>query len=451
MITLYANTEAEYYALEALHDSMGIITDIPVCFIAKNYKRDFCSEQGCECVYFPCLNVKESFPSEIEAYIDGNSLYIETDILGSIVQAFSRYEEKSKPKDCYGRMPLKESSAYKHGVYQTAYLDRLIAKFKIHFIAYLDSLGVSWTQESASEKPIICLTHDVDSIQGKSVIRYAFWLASAVLSLRKTKIKDALNRIKSYMRLNSDPHFSFQTFYEIEKSCGFKSTFFIMSLPFFLGREGRRYSLHRSDLKEALLKLSKSGWEIGLHPSRVTHLSKTEFKKEWDRLSGFMGDGMIPMGVRNHYLKASFPETWRIQEELGIQYDSSLGWPDSPGFRAGTARPFKPFDCEFNRRLDIWELPLIVMDGTLNGSTDDIVKICKDMAEEAFMHNTPFTLLWHTDRISSVEYSEFSDAYLRLLQYFKEKNCDGLTANETIKVYQNYSNKIAKHRKRILE
>jgi len=251
------------------------------------------------------------------------------------------------------------------------------------------------------------------------------------------------------MRLASDPHFSFQTFYEIEKYCGFKSTFFIMSLPFFLGREGRRYSLHRSDLKEVLLKLSKSGWEIGLHPSRVTHLSKTKLKNEWDRLSDFMGDGMIPIGVRNHYLKASFPETWRIQEELGIQYDSSLGWPDFPGFRSGTARPFKPFDYELNRRLDVWELPLIVMDGTLNGSTDDMVKTCKDMAEEAFMHNTPFTLLWHTDRISSAEYSDFSTAYTQMLQYFKENDCLGLTVAEVIKTYQVYFDKMAKHRKRI--
>jgi len=449
MIILCANTEAEYYALEELHDSMGIITDVPVYFIAKNDKRDFCSEQGCGCVYFPCLNMKESFSSEIEAYIDGNSLYIKTDILSCIVQALSRCEENNKSKDRYGRIPLKESSAYKQDIYQTAYLDRLIAGFKIYFIAYLDSQKIFWQQISPSEKPLICLTHDADSIQGKSLIRYAFWLASAVLSLKKTKLKDALNRIRSYMKLNSDPHFSFQTFYEIEKSCGFKSTFFIMSLPFFLGREGRRYSLRRSDLKEVLLKLSKSGWEIGLHPSRVTHLSNTKLKSEWDRLSGFMGSGMISIGVRNHYLKACFPETWRIQEELGIQYDSSLGWSESPGFRSGTARPFKPFDCELNRRLDLWELPLIVMDGTLNGSTDDMVKTCKDMAEEAFMHNTPFTLLWHMDRISQLEYPEFSDAYLKILKFFRENNCLAFTASEIVKIYKNYFDKMAKYRRRV--
>ncbi len=448
MITLCAHTEAEYYALEELHDSMGIITDAPVCFIVESNKRKYCCEEGCSSVYFTCLNMKESFPSEIEAYIDGNSLYIKTDILGSIVQALSCCEENSKPKDRYGRMPLKESSAYKQGIYQTAYLDRLIVHFKIRFIAYLDSQGISWQQISPSEKPLICLTHDVDSIQGKSFIRYAFWLASAVLSLRKSKIKEAMNRIRSYMRLDSDPHFTFQTFYEIEKSCGFKSTFFIMSLPFFLGKEGRRYSLHRSDLKEVLLKLSKSGWEIGLHPSKVTHLSKTKFKSEWDRLSGFMGGGMIPIDVRNHYLKASFPETWRIQEEFGIQYDSSLGWHDSIGFRAGTARPFKPFDCELNRRLNIWELPLIVMDVTLNGSTYDMVKICKDMAEESFMHNTPFTLVWHTDRISQFEYPDFYYAYLRILKYFKENNCIALTAKEVVRTYQLYSDGMAKHRNR---
>ena len=449
MITLYGNTELEYCALEELHNSMGIITENAVCFmVASNETRHYCGE-GCPSVYFPCLRMEVSIPSKIETYIERNNLYIESDILGCIIQALSCHEEKSKPKDRYGRMPLTEAAAYRQGVYQTAYLDCLIAQFRTHFTAYLDSQNISWEQISPSKKPLICLTHDVDSIRGKSVIRYAFWLISAALTLRRSKIKEALNRIRLFVNLVSDPHFSFRTFCEIEKSCGFRSTFFIMSLPFFLGREGRRYSLHRSGLKEALTQLSKDGWEIGLHPSRATHLSMGRLRKETFRFVNFMKYELKSIGMRNHYLRASFPETWRIQEELGIRYDSSLGWPDAPGFRAGTARPFRPFDCGLSRRLCIWELPLVVMDGTLNGSIDNMVETCKHMAEEAFRYDAPFTLLWHTDRISQFEYPDFHYAYVRILDFLKENECIGLTASDIVRTYQRYSDEMAKNRRRI--
>jgi len=449
MINLCANTEAEYYALEELHDAMGIITDTPVYFVVKGNQGNISIKQGCKYIYFSDIKPEESFPLNVETYINGSSLYINTDIFGCIVKEFSRSEESNNPKARHGRMPLKESDAYKQGIYRVAYLDRLIGQFKEQFITYLNLQGVSWTQEMPSKKRLICLTHDVDSIKGKSFIRYAFWFTKALLSLKTKEIKQVINLISTYMRLDEDPHFSFQSFYEIEKYYGFCSTFFIMSLPFFLGREGRRYSLRRSDIKEVLWRLSQNGWEIGLHPSRVTCLSKAKLKKEMNRFMSHIGNDNVSMGIRNHYLKASFPETWRIQEELGIQYDSSLGWYDSPGFRAGTSRPFRPFDAELNRRLNVWEIPLIVMDGSLQGSSDTIVAKCKMMAEEAFQYNTPFTILWHSDRLSEIEYSEFSDAYLKLLKYFKEMDCIGTTATNIVRSYQIYSQEMSQHRKRI--
>jgi len=448
MFILCANTEEEYYALEELHDSIGIITDNHVYFVINSNDPNLCIEQDRQYVYFPSIKIEKYFPDKIEAQIEGECLHVRTNILGWIVHTLSRYEEYGKHVYQQGRMPLKEALAYKQGIYQTAYLDRLIAQFKKYFITYLDSQGISWKQILPSNKPLICLTHDVDSIQGKSYIRYFYWLVNALLSFKISRITEAINRIKLFVSLDSDPDFSFQNCYEIEKSCGFRSTFFIMSLQFFLGREGRRYSLSCSDLKDALLKLKKCGWEIALHPSRATHLSKVKLRKEINRLRHFMRDNFCPLGIRNHYLKASFPETWRIQEKLGIQYDSSLGWSESPGFRSGTARPFRPFDCELNRRLDLWELPLIVMDGTLKGSVSDIVKDCTQMAEEAFRYDNPFTLLWHSDRISPTEYPEFSGAYPKILQYFNETNCVGFTASEIVGIYQEYSDKIGKYRKR---
>ena len=449
MINLYAITQAEYYALEELHDSIGIVPDVPICFVVEGDKRKYCYEKGYRVVYFTHLDINVDFPSsEIVSYIEGKSLYIKTDILGCIIQALSRHEEKYDSKDRYGRASLDESFAYKQGFHQNSYLDRLIGQFEEHFLAYLDSQGISWRKKLPSEKPIICLTHDVDSIQGKSIVRYSFWLLSALLSLKRNKIKEALNKIRMHIKLDDDPHFSFQTFYEMEKSCGFKSTFFLMSLTFFLGTEGRRYSLNRPSLRKVLRTLVENGWEVGLHPSRITHHSKTKLKKELDRLNSFM-EVITPLkGMRNHFLRASFPKTWQIQEELGILYDSTLAWPTTPGFRAGTARPFRPFDYELNRRLDVWELPLIVMDKTLSGSAKEIIAVCERFSDECFKYKTPFTLLWHTDHLSKLEYPNFHHAYSAMLKNFRHRDCIGLTATEVIETYALYSEGMRKHRKR---
>lgn len=451
MLILCANTEAQFYALEELHEFLGIITNKPVYFVVEGSKFSSIKKDDFYRVILPPIKIEKHIPNKLKIHMESNSLYVEDNILGLIVQTLSRYEEHDKPKDKYGRITLNSTSAYKQGIYQTAYLDRLIDQFKIPFINYLNYHSIPWQQTAPWEKPLICLTHDADTIKGKSILRYAFWFLEALTTIKKKKIREALSRIKKFVSLKEDPHFSFQKFYEIENKYGFKSTFFIMSLPFFLGKEGRRYSLHNRKLKEATLKLIKNGWEIGLHCTRSANYSKKKFKKELFRLIEFLGEEEANIGVRSHYLNASFPETWRIQEELGIKYDSTLGWTESSGFRAGTARPFQPFDRDLNRRLGIWELPLIVMDGTLQGSIDDIFNSCKQMAAEAFQNNNPFTLLWHTDRISPIEYPDFSLIYPKLLKYFYEKDCLSLTANEIITIYKQYHEEMAKNRRRMKE
>ena len=57
--------------------------------------------------------------------------------------------------------------------------------------------------------------------------------------------------------------------------------------------------------------------------------------------------------------------TSRRSPSSGFAYDSSLGFGGAPGFRAGIAHPFRPWDFEHDRPLDLVEIPLAVMDVTL--------------------------------------------------------------------------------------
>src|SRR3712207_9585471 len=69
-------------------------------------------------------------------------------------------------------------------------------------------------------------------------------------------------------------------------------------------------------------------------------------------------------GCRQHYLRFSPNKTWKQHEQLKLKYDASLGYADRQGFRCGYCFPFKPYDIVRDEVLDVWEIPLIVMDVT---------------------------------------------------------------------------------------
>jgi len=93
-----------------------------------------------------------------------------------------------------------------------------------------------------------------------------------------------------------------------------------------------------------------------------------------------------------------------ILEPNGIKYDTTLGVADYEGFRCGICCPYRPFDILENRALDIWEVPLIVMEGTLFGyrglSPGDGLKTVQRMVEAVERYRGVLVVLWHNSSTS---------------------------------------------------
>ena len=51
-------------------------------------------------------------------------------------------------------------------------------------------------------------------------------------------------------------------------------------------------------------------------------------------------------------------------ERCGLAYDSTLGYNERPGFRAGTCIPIRPWLFGSNRECNLVEIPLVAMDVT---------------------------------------------------------------------------------------
>ena len=116
-------------------------------------------------------------------------------------------------------------------------------------------------------------------------------------------------------------------------------------------------------VKQAINKVSNAGAEIGLHAGYYSYNNQENINRQKGNLTKILKHGNF--GCRQHYLRWKTPDTWRIQEECGLIYDTTLCFADHEGFRAGICHPFQPFDIKENRILNLWEIPLTIMDGSL--------------------------------------------------------------------------------------
>jgi hypothetical protein len=72
-----------------------------------------------------------------------------------------------------------------------------------------------------------------------------------------------------------------------------------------------------------------------------------------------------PLGSRQHFLSFDYDTLFSAQEQAGIQYDMSMGFPDHPGPRAGFSYPYFPYCLREDRPYDVLQISLFLMDVTL--------------------------------------------------------------------------------------
>ena len=107
---------------------------------------------------------------------------------------------------------------------------------------------------------------------------------------------------------------------------------------------------------------------------------------------------------RQHYLLLAFPATYRKLLDAGITTDYTMGYPDRPGFRAGTATPFYFYDLEKEETTPLRIFPFQVMDGTLRQylkmtPRDAITKITA-LRDEVRTTGGTFCTIWHNESLN---------------------------------------------------
>jgi hypothetical protein len=293
-----------------------------------------------------------------------------------------------------------------------------------------------------------CLTHDIDfaGIRKHRLdhTMFGFVYRASIGSLvrffeGKSPLRKLLRNWSAVLRLPfvylgvaKDFWLQFDTYAEIEKNL--KSTFFFV--PFKnkqgdhilgngSGRRATKYDI--SDVGEIAKALRDNGFEIGVHGIDAWHdLEKA--RQERNRIAEYLKGEEI--GVRIHWLLFN-DYSYRILEEAGFSYDSTIGFNEAIGYRAGTLQVFKPFGAK-----RLLELPLHIQDTALfypkrmDLSDTEALALCEKLIHNAKSYNGVLTILWH-DRSLGPErlWEEF---YINLLGKIQGNKVFFSTASEIV-------------------
>lgn len=341
------------------------------------------------------------------------------DILASIALTLSRVEETFRPRlDVHGRFPATSSLAFREQFLERPILD----EHGLAFRQALTSLLPGWRPEQPVFR--VKLTHDIDDVgvpfQLRSALAHTFKRRSPSATVR-----DLFARISS-----SDPmELSLvRKLAEISKGRGLHSAFFWKSSPRTPYDSG--YPLYDPKILRMIGELRKNNFEVGVHPSYNTFHHRENLAREIGELKSAL-DEDFP-GGRQHYLRWS-PQTWLDWESCGLRYDSSVGFADQIGFRAGTSLPFQPWCWAENRELDLIEVPLILMDCTLvkymRLNIHEGLERVRALVRRVQETGGVFTLLWHNTPLLDPDYNGWYEAILDFLAGAKAYNVPLSPAN----------------------
>lgn len=300
---------------------------------------------------------------------------------------------------------------------------------------------------------VACLTHDVDhpSIRqhGWDHTVFGFLYRAVFGSLRnlmlgRMPVRDLLKNWVAALKLPfvyagfaRDFWRDFDDRYlALEK--GLRSTFFLIPFKNSPGKSARgptpafraaRYGA--ADLSDTIRKLTAAGCEVGLHGIDAW-CDSARGRAELDEIRRLTGESTI--GVRMHWLFYD-QQSPAILEKAEATYDSTSGYNETVGYRAGTTQVYKPL--EVTRLL---ELPLHVMDTAmfypayLGFSPAQAKTVLGRMADNVVKFGGCLTVNWH-DRSLAPE-RLWCASYRDLVQDLKSRGAWFATAGEAVAWFQ---------------
>jgi peptidoglycan/xylan/chitin deacetylase (PgdA/CDA1 family) len=391
-------------------------------------------------------NVPILFPAceaDTPFYFDqSGNLVFNHDLLKSIFYLLSGYQEyaNKSSSDRLGRFNFQDSIQCKLDITHKPVVSYYFQWLADGLIEYGKRNGLPIKAKKLFDNFGFLLSHDIDSVD-LYTFEYVAYKVKEILGLVKSPLSRSKNSqlflsgLLKWIGLmkNDNPHWNFERLRQLERKYQFASTFY------FLGEGIRHHDAYYSFQEQRLIALFKfleaEGCEIGLHGTTQSGRDKEIMRTELEKLKRASGAEIT--GIRQHRLLWSHPPTAKIQSHVGFVYDTTLGFAAHEGFRNSYCYPFKLYDFENDKTIDIWEFPLVVMDVTLFAYQkylpDKALEKCQELLSEVKKFNGLFTLLWHNSFFDEDTYPGVTQFYADLLALISEMKPESLLASDLAK------------------
>jgi hypothetical protein len=333
------------------------------------------------------------------------------DIFSAVFYMLSRYEEYlSFTSDRYGRFKAEDSLAYKHDILSIPIVDKWLEILK--HVLQKKFPGIK-CKSSKFEKIV---TYDIDvafKFKGRNLVRNA---GSTLKDLLKFDLENILERFQILGNKKADP---WDTYDYLRKTIADKK---LQSIFFFLMGDHSTYDRnldYRNRVMNSLINKIKQFSEIGIHPSFRSSLFIEKIAIEKHKLEK-IADKKITKS-RQHFLKFTLPDTYNALVEAGIDEDYSMGFPYTPGFRAGTSKPFYFYDLKNEKATHLKIFPITLMEGNFTESEyPDKKKISEkifDLIDEVKNVHGTFISIWHNHTVSdTTEYTQWRNIHDQMIE-----------------------------------
>lgn len=336
--------------------------------------------------------------------------FLPFDPFALIFYLVSRYEEYiANEFDQHNRFTAHQSLAFQYAFLHRPLVNEWILEIKKILREHYPNL--TFKEQSFQFTP----TYDIDyawSYKHKGILRTIGGSARDFIKNRELFYQ----RIQVLRGKKEDPYFAFDCLNELHRKLDLEPIYF-----FLVGERGqydKNVSIRKKAFQALIYKIGQQN-AIGLHPSYASNSSFQLLEKEYNNLHKISSQNIYRS--RQHFLKLSFPTTYRNLIRLGIKEDYSMGYAAQVGFRASIASSFHWFDLEKNEKTDLQIFPFQIMDVTLKNylklSKEEAIETATTIIENTKAVNGHLMTLFHNNSFCEQEgWQGWRAVYERILR-----------------------------------
>jgi hypothetical protein len=343
-------------------------------------------------------DIKTSLPAAEKSYVDFPKFYksnandfLGYDIFAMVFYFATRYEEYLKTDlDEHQRFLAENSLAYNYNCLQIPFINIAIAQFA-------DLLKQKFSNLIFKKREFNFLsTIDIDNAFAFANKGFQRNVGGFLKDIFNLKFNQIAKRVESNLNEKKDPYNTFHLINSLSNETKTALHYFVLIGDYSAYDKNPHYKT--KGFRDLLKGLANEN-SIGLHPSYNSFNHPENIDIEKKRLEGIIEKKIT--SARCHFLRISFPDTYRHFINVGITDDFTMIYASQSGYRTGLCVPYKWFDLQKNESANLTIHPSTIMEGTLRDynkySPEKATEVISQLLDQSKKQGGEFVSVWHND------------------------------------------------------